>query len=121
MRHVTGVLVLQEGLPLKEVERRIGVAVASAGLHHRVVAFYLPDIDTEFREGRLCWSKVRELVKVAVAQHDAGRRREVAQCATCAIEPGAARKLAEVSRQSRNGNPLGVWRPNGDDARCRCR
>jgi Holliday junction DNA helicase RuvB len=114
-RHVTNDLVLQEGLPLKEVERRIGVAVASAGLRHRVVAFYLrdvherglhqlaghrsvvnyavsrfgisrrearelftagmaladlSDIDEAFREGRLCWSKVRELVKVAVAQHD---------------------------------------------------
>jgi Holliday junction DNA helicase RuvB len=114
-RHATNDLVLQEGLPLKEVERRIGVAVASAGLRHRVVAFYLrdvherglhqlaghrsvvnyavfrfgisrrearelftagmaladlPDIDEAFREGRLCWSKVRELVKVAVAQHD---------------------------------------------------
>ncbi|MEE8459921.1 MAG: AAA family ATPase [Phycisphaerales bacterium] len=113
---MTNDLVLQEGLPLKEVERRIGVAVTSAGLRHRVVAFYLrdvherglhqlaghrsvvnyavsrfgisrrearelfkagmaladlPDIDEAFREGRLCWSKVRELVKVAVAQHDA--------------------------------------------------
>jgi len=101
---------------MKEVERRIGVAVASGGLRHRVVAFYLrdvherglhqlaghrsvvnyavsrfgisrrearelfkagmaladlPDIDEAFREGQLCWSKVRELVKVAVAQHDA--------------------------------------------------
>ena len=115
-RHVADDLVLQEGLPMKEVERRIGVAVASAGLRHRVIAFYLrdvherglhqlaghrtvvnyavsrfgisrrearelfkagvaladlPDIDEAFREGRLCWSKVRELVKVAVTQHDA--------------------------------------------------
>ncbi len=126
-RHVTDDLVLQEVLPLKEVERRIGVAVTSAGLRHRVVAFYLrdvherglhqlaghrtvvnyavsrfgisrrearelfkagmaladlPAIDEAFREGQLCWSKVRVLVKVAVAQHDAERRRQVAQCAT---------------------------------------
>jgi Holliday junction DNA helicase RuvB len=115
-RTVPGDLVLQEGLPIQEVERRIGVAVASAGLRHRVVAFYLRDvherglhqlaghrtvvnyavsrfgisrrearelfaagralddlpvIDAAFREGRLCWSKVRELVKVAVPQHEA--------------------------------------------------
>ena len=31
----------------------------------------LPVIDEAFREAGLCWSKVRELVKVAVAQHDA--------------------------------------------------
>ncbi len=116
-RHVADDLVLQEGLPMKEVERRIGVAVASAGLRHRVIAFYLrdvherglhqlagyrtvvnyavarfgisrrearelfaagmalaglPAIDESFREARLCWSKVRELVKVAVGQHRCG-------------------------------------------------
>jgi Holliday junction DNA helicase RuvB len=30
----------------------------------------LPEIDRAFAEGRLCWSKVRELVKVAVGQHE---------------------------------------------------
>ncbi len=115
-RHVADELVLQDGLPLEEIERRVGIAIVSAGLRHRAVAFYLRDInerglyqlrghrtavhyaiarfgisrrearellaaglaladlpviDEEFREGRLCWSKVREVVKVAVSQHDA--------------------------------------------------
>ena len=115
-RIISDDLVLQEGLPIKEVERRIGVAIASAGLRHRVAAYYLRDvherghyqlaghptvvkyavgrfgisrrearelfaagmaladlpvIDKAFREEGLCWSKVRELVKVAVTQHDA--------------------------------------------------
>ena len=115
-RAVTDDLVLQEGLPMKEVERRIGVAIASAGRQHRVAAYFLRDvhqrglhqlaghptvvnyavgrfgisrrearelfaagmaladlpvIDEAFREAGLCWSKVRQLVKVAVAQHDA--------------------------------------------------
>ena len=43
-RLVADDLVLQAGLPMKEVVRRIGVAVASAGLRHRVIAFYLRDI-----------------------------------------------------------------------------
>ena len=109
-------LVLQEGLPLEEIERRMGIAIVSAGLRHRAIAFYLreihkrglyqlrghrsavhyaiarfgisrrearellaaglaladlPVIDEEFREGRLCWSKVREVVKIAVTEHDA--------------------------------------------------
>ena len=38
-------LALQEGLPVAEVEQRIGLAYAAAGLKHRVVAFYLQDLD----------------------------------------------------------------------------
>ena len=30
----------------------------------------LPEIDRAFAEGRLCWSKVRELIKVVVPQHE---------------------------------------------------
>ncbi|MHC4100021.1 MAG: AAA family ATPase [Planctomycetota bacterium] len=108
-------LALQEGLPVAEVEQRIGLAYAAAGLKHRVVAFYLqdldarrlhqlggcrttaqyaahrfgmsrreardllaagkallelPEIDRAFAEGRLCWSKVRQLVKVVVPPHE---------------------------------------------------
>ena len=115
-RAVADALVLQDGLPLEEIERRVGIAIVSVGLRHRAVAFYLRDIhqrglhqlrghrtavhyaiarfgisrrearellaaglaladlpviDREFREGRLCWSKVREVVKVAVTQHEA--------------------------------------------------
>jgi hypothetical protein len=114
-RETPQALVLEEGLPFAEVEQRIGTAWAAAGLRHRVVAFYLqqvdarglyqlagfnstvrygmarygmsrrearellaagkalqdlPLIDDAFAEGELCWSKVRELVKVAVAQHE---------------------------------------------------
>ncbi|MHC4141046.1 MAG: Holliday junction branch migration DNA helicase RuvB [Planctomycetota bacterium] len=112
---VPQILALEEGLPFEEVEQRIGLAYAAAGLKHRVVAFYLrdldargleqlggccttaqyaahrfgmsrreardllaagkalvdlPEIDRAFAEGRLCWSKVRELIKVATAQHE---------------------------------------------------
>jgi hypothetical protein len=108
-------LVLEEGLPFAEIEQRIGTAYAAAGLRHRVIAFYLqqvdarrfhqlagfnstprygmarfgmsrrearellaagkalqdlPLIDDAFAQGELCWSKVRELIKVAVAQHE---------------------------------------------------
>ncbi|MHC4219857.1 MAG: hypothetical protein ACYSU7_15555, partial [Planctomycetota bacterium] len=108
-------LTLQEGLPFKEVEQRIGAAYAAAGLRHRVIAFYLqevdarglhqlagfqstprygmarfgmsrrearellaagkalqdlPLIDDTFARGELCWSKVRELIKVVVPQHE---------------------------------------------------
>lgn len=115
---------LREGLSLDEVERRIGIAYATAGLNHRVVAYYLWDvevrglhqlrghrtvaryatarfgmsrreardllaagralqdltaIDDAFAEGRLCWSKVRELIKVAVPEHEE-RWLELALC-----------------------------------------
>jgi Holliday junction DNA helicase RuvB len=108
-------LTLQEGLPFAEVEQRIGAAYAAAGLRHRVIAFYLqevdarglhqfagfkstprygmarfgmsrrearellaagkalqnlPLIDEAFAAGTLCWSKVRELIKVVVGQHE---------------------------------------------------
>ncbi len=36
---------LREGLPLVEIEKRVGVAYAGAGLRHRVVCFYLQDVD----------------------------------------------------------------------------
>ena len=103
------------GLTFDEVRRRIGLAYAAAGLKHRVVAFYLADIDARglhqldgcrsaaqwaavvfgmsrreardllvagkalvdlpqidraFAEGKLCWSKVRDLVRVAVPEHE---------------------------------------------------
>ncbi len=108
-------LTLREGLPFEQMEQRIGVAYAAAGLRHRVVAFYLCEIDQrklhqlagfksvsryaaarfgmsqrEAREllaagkalvhlpvineafalGKICWSKVRELIKVASPQHE---------------------------------------------------
>ena len=114
--YVPELLVLEEGLPLEEVEKRIGVAYAGGGLRHRVVAFYLreielrglhqlagfrsvsayaaarfgmsqreardllavgralvelPVIDDAFAHGQVCWSKVRELVKVASPKHEA--------------------------------------------------
>jgi hypothetical protein len=113
--HVPDALALEEGLPFDEVEQRIGLAYAAAGLKHRVIAFYLRDVDARgiqqlsgypttaqwaahrfgmsrreardllaagkalvelteidraFAEGHLCWSKVRELVKVAVPEHE---------------------------------------------------
>ena len=43
-RHVADELVLQDGLPLEEIERRVGIAIVSAGLRHRAGAFYLRDI-----------------------------------------------------------------------------
>ncbi len=108
-------LTLQEGLSFEQMEQRIGVAYAAAGLRHRVVAFYLAEVDARklyqlagfqstvryamtrfgmsrrearellaagralqdlpltddaFAEGRLCWSKVRELIKVATPRHE---------------------------------------------------
>jgi Holliday junction DNA helicase RuvB len=108
-------LALEEGLPFDEVEQRIGLAYAAAGLKHRVIAFYLqdvdarglhqlggcpttamwaasrfgmsrreardllaagkalvelPEIDRAFADGRLCWSKVRELIRVATPPHE---------------------------------------------------
>ena len=143
---------------MKEVERRIGVAVASAGLRHRVIAFYLrdiherglhqlaghrsvvnyavsrfgisrrearelfmagmaladlPAIDAEFREGRLCWSKVRELVKVAVAQYDAAwlEHAQSVRIDELALEVRLARKGdAPRNRDDRKGLPeIRVW------------
>ena len=38
-------LTLQEGLSLADIEQRIGVAYAAAGLRHRVVAFYLQQVN----------------------------------------------------------------------------
>ncbi len=109
-------LVLQSGLPAEEVDRRIGLAYALAGCKHRVVAFYLWEvqdrgihqlfgfrscaqyaasrfgmsrreahdllaagkalhklrrIDSAFAEGKINWTKVRELIKVAVVEHEA--------------------------------------------------
>jgi len=79
----------------------------------------------------LCWSKVRKLVNVAVAQHDAERRRQVAQCATrptrlAELRYGDVLFIDEIhaipnqvavflyeAMQSRNGNPLGVQRVAG--------
>jgi hypothetical protein len=155
-RHVADDLVLQEGLPMKEVERRIGVAVASAGLRHRVIAFYLrdvherglhqlagyrtvvnyavarfgisrrearelfaagmalaglPAIDESFRAAQLCWSKVRELVKVAVGQHDAAwlERAQSVRIDECPRGPPGAegRSPAQPRRpQGAAGDPL---------------
>jgi hypothetical protein len=42
---VPDLLVLRQGLPFAEMERRIGIAYAVAGLKHRVVAFYLEEVD----------------------------------------------------------------------------
>jgi Holliday junction DNA helicase RuvB len=112
---VPKVLALEEGLPFDKVEQRIGIAYAAAGLRHRVVAFYLQDVDARrlhqlagfkstpryamarfgmsrrearellaagkalqdlpliddaFAEGKLCWSKVRELIKIATPRHE---------------------------------------------------
>jgi RuvB-like AAA lid domain-containing protein/HNH endonuclease len=109
-------LVLEEGLPFPEVERRIALAHADAGLRQRALAFYLhevnvrglhqlagcrttaqyaavrfgisrreardlvaiggflrahPRIDAAFAAGQLCWSKVRELARVVVPEHEA--------------------------------------------------
>jgi len=135
-------LTLQEGLPLDQVVRRIGVAYASTGLRHRVVAFYLAELDArnlyqlagyksasrfaaarfgmsqrEAREllaagkalvhlpvineafalGKVCWSKVRELIKVASPQHET-RWLELAQ------ELNTDQLLLEV-RLSKPGDP----------------
>jgi Holliday junction DNA helicase RuvB len=112
---VPDALALETGLTFDEVKQRIGLAYATAGLKHRVVAFYLaevearglhqldgcrsvsqwaahrfgmcrrearhllaagraladlPEIDRAFAEGKLCWSKVRELIRVAVPEHE---------------------------------------------------
>ena len=114
-KEVPNALALEAGLTFDEVQQRIGLAYAAAGLKHRVVAFYLqdidarrlhlfdgcrstaqwaaqrfgmsrreardllaagkalldlPEIDRAFAEGRLCWSKVRELIRVAVPEHE---------------------------------------------------
>ncbi len=70
-RHVADDLVLQEGLPLKEVERRIGVAVASAGLRHRVIAFYLRDVH---ERGLHQLAGHRTVVNYAVSRFGISRR-----------------------------------------------
>jgi 5-methylcytosine-specific restriction endonuclease McrA len=114
-QEVPDALSLEAGLPIDEVRQRIGLAYAAAGLKHRVVAFYLADVDARglhqmdgcasaaqwaaqrfsmsrreardllaagkalvdlteidraFAEGKLCWSKVRELIRVAVPDHE---------------------------------------------------
>jgi Holliday junction DNA helicase RuvB len=114
-QEVPDALALETGLAFEEVQQRIGIAYAAAGLKHRVVAFYLadvdarglhqldgcrsaaqwaahrfgmcrreardllvagralvdlPEIDRAFAEGKLCWSKVRELIRVAVPEHE---------------------------------------------------
>jgi Holliday junction DNA helicase RuvB len=114
-QEVPDALALETGLMFDEVKQRIGLAYAAAGLKHRVVAFYLadvderglhkldgcrkaaqwaaarfgmsrreardllaagkalmdlPKIDRAFAEGKLCWSKVRELIRVAVPEHE---------------------------------------------------
>jgi Holliday junction DNA helicase RuvB len=114
-QEVPDALALEAGLPFEDVQRRIGLAYAAAGLKHRVVAFYLadidarglhqldgcrsaaqwaahrfgmgrreardllaagralkdlPEIDRAFDKGKLCWSKVRELIRVAVPEHE---------------------------------------------------
>lgn len=108
-------LIMEEGLPLDEVERRLRCAWRAGTLRHRVVAFYLADLDARglqqlegyasvsewaarrfgmsrrearellaagralrslpgvdraFADGRLCWSKVRELVRVATPEQE---------------------------------------------------
>ena len=113
---IPDLLVLREELPSEEVDRRLGLAYALAGMKHRVVAFYLRDtharglhqlygfrtcaqyaaarfgmsrreardllvagqalrelrlIDEAFAAGKLCWTKVRTLIKVATPQHEA--------------------------------------------------
>lgn len=115
-KEVPDLFQLRQGLTLPQMKQRIAVAYAGAGLRHRVVAFYLqqvearglhqlegfrgtaqwagrhfamsrrearellaagkallelPRIDKAFAEGRLCWSKVRLLTRVARADHDA--------------------------------------------------
>ena len=114
-QEVPDALALEAGLTFDEVQQRIGLAYAAAGLKHRVVAFYLADvharglhqldgcrsaaqwaaqrfgmsrreardllaagkalvelteIDRAFAEGKLCWSKVRQLIRVAVPEHE---------------------------------------------------
>ena len=114
-QEVPEALSLEAGLPFEDVQQRIGLAYAAAGLKHRVVAFYLADVDARglhqldgcsstaqwaahrfgmsrreardllaagkalvelteidraFAEGKLCWSKVRELIRVAVPEHE---------------------------------------------------
>ena len=114
-QEVPSVLTLEEGLPFEELEQRIGLAYAAVGLKHRVLAFYLqdldarklhllagcgstaqyaaarfgmsrreardllaagralqnlPEIDRAFAEGRLCWSKLRELIRVVEPPHE---------------------------------------------------
>ena len=44
-QEVPDVLTLETGLTFDEVKQRIGLAHAAAGLKHRVVAFYLADVD----------------------------------------------------------------------------
>ena len=44
-QEIPDALSLEAGLPLDEVRQRIGLAYAAAGLKHRVVAFYLADVD----------------------------------------------------------------------------
>ena len=70
-RHVADDLVLQEGLPMKEVERRIGVAVASAGLRHRVIAYYLRDVH---ERGLHQLAGYRTVVLYAMARFGLSRR-----------------------------------------------
>jgi Holliday junction DNA helicase RuvB len=115
-QRVADYLVLEEGLPFPEVERRIRLAHADAGLQNRALAFYLDEvsarglhqlagcrtavqyavsrfgmgqraardlialggflrahgrIDAAFAAGELSWSKVRELARVVVPEHEA--------------------------------------------------
>ncbi len=94
-QHVADELVLRPDLPLSEIERRIGIAIASAGLRHRAVAYYLRNVHErglhQLAGHRSVVSYVGELTELIL---------KVAQCATSPIEPDAARKLAEVSRQT---------------------
>ena len=57
----------------------------------------LPEIDGAFAEGRLCWSKVRELVKVATPQHE---QRWLAKADELSIE-----ELALEVKLARPGEP----------------
>jgi Holliday junction DNA helicase RuvB len=139
-------LVLRTGLPAEDVDRRIGLAYAMAGIKHRIVAFYLADIDARglqqthgyrstaqyaasrfgmsrreardlltvgkallelpridraFADGVISWTKVRELVKVATAEHEA-KWLERAQKLT-------TDELALEVRLSRPGDPPRSW------------
>lgn len=138
--------VLRNGLPAEDVDRRIGLAHALAGIRHRVLSFYLhethsrglhqlfgfrscaqyaasrfgmsrreardllaagkallelPQIDQAFAGGELSWTKVRQLIKVAVAEHEVGWLERAK-----AIN---ADELALEVRLARHGDPPRNW------------
>ncbi len=144
---------LRRGLPLEEIRERVGVAYAGAGLRHRVVCFYLqevdcrklyqlagfgttarwaarcfgmsrreardllaagqallelPQIDEAFAQGRLCWSKVRLLVRVATPEHEGAWLKRALETAIdeFTLEVKLARRgQAPRNRDDRKGLP----------------